>query len=36
MCYPFGSYNKNTIKNFKKNLIFKLALTTKRKNCKLR
>ena len=29
MCYPFGSYNKNTIKILKFN--FKLALTTKRK-----
>ena len=30
MCYPFGSYNKNTIKILKE-FNFKLALTTKRK-----
>ena len=30
MCYPFGSYNKNTI-NILKEFNFKLALTTKRK-----
>ena len=30
MCYPFGSYNKNTVKILKK-FNFKMALTTKRK-----